>query len=475
MRTFSFDIFDALIRSSKFEKPPDEKNWTKTQITAPDQVLLNAEPSDSKVGCVLLWSKPSGKISIGSLQRATMSWLGSRGLVVSENLANTLIAFATHLATEFGGASGFFDELDRLVRQAVVKHVVIVSDFRTTAVQSCEFRGFNYGPLRVDALCKHFRHIGSEAFAQDLVSHSGKLALESPALHRSIIDIPTLCLRKKEVIDPGTLYLLLENYFQEFSRSHLRLMWNDVETATLIPNALQGGNISLLQIDSLPGMPRYTGYHGFGVDHKHGWVGRQHQQPEFRLPTPRLLDEIIGDLSRLFDLSQVQSTSLMPLVTSIARSISRGWSHAYNGRVDEAFLFMVISLEQVFSSKVATSQHLARRTAVVWHQELGRPFDEMRRLVADLYDNRSRIVHDGESPEFESFLELQEIATSALKAILRFAGKGACPKSGENADSHARWLKMIDFIASAIEAGQSVPEETLRECGIEQRHKQAFL
>jgi len=243
-------------------------------------------------------------------------------------------------------------------------------------------------------------------------------------------------------------------------------MWNDIESAILIPNALQGGSISLHQIATLTGIPCYTSYFEFGVDHKHGWVGRQHQQPEFRLPSPRLLDELISRFTQSFSLQGIQSSPLMPLIRDIARSISRGWTHAYNGRIDEAFLFMVISLEQVFTSKMSTSQNLAKRTAVLCHQELEKPFDDVRRMVSDLYDKRSRIVHDGESPDFDSFSDLQEIATCVLKSLLRYAGNGLDAEEDGTENLHVRWLKVIDFIASAIDARQSVSEESFRKCGI---------
>ncbi len=467
MKQYSFDVFDALLRSIVFEKPTDESNWTKTQITSPNQVQLNAGASVSKVNCVMVWSNPQGKVSIDSLQRATMSWLGSRGLPISDSLANTLLAFAAHLSLEFGGASGFFDELDKLVRQGKAKHVLIVSEMSTATLTKCDFSGYRFGTLRAHELRNHFRQIGSEGFARDLFDHSGKIALESPDLDRWIIDLPSLCARKKGIIEPRLLGQLLEQYFQELSSSHIRLMWNDIESAILIPNALQGGSISLHQISSLPGIPCYTSYAGFGVDHKHGWVGRQHQQPDFRLPSPRLLDELISGFTKSFALHDIESSPLMPLIKNIARSISRGWTHAYSGRVDEAFLFMVISLEQIFSSKIATSQNLARRTAVVCHQELEKPFDEVRRMVSDLYDKRSRIVHDGESPDFDSFSNLQEIATCVLKSLLRYARNGLDAGDVVSDDLHIQWLKVIDFIASAIDAKQSVSEETFRRCGLE--------
>ena len=91
----------------------------------------------------------------------------------------------------------------------------------------------------------------------------------------------------------------------------------------------------------------------------------------------------------------------------------------------------------------------------------------MRRQVVNLYDKRSRIVHDGESPDVDSFFDLQEIATSVLKSLLRFAGRAGTVDDKDKRKVHATWLKLIDFIGSAAEAGQNVPDDTLYECGVE--------
>jgi hypothetical protein len=467
VKNISFDVFDSLFQTFTFEKPSDEVNWTKTQITSPDQVKMVVGSRDSRVDCILLWSKPQGKVSISSLQRAVMSWLGSRQLPISESLANAIIAFAVHLSPVCGGPKGFFEELDQLVRLGTAKHVVIVSDATASTSTRCEFSGFKYGTIRAIELSNQLRSFGSEAFALELLGHKEKFALESPDFKRFIIDIPTLCARNKGVIDPGLIYPMGENYFQELSRSHIQLMWNDLEKATLIQNALQGGNLSLWQVATLPGTPRYTSYNGFGVDHNFGWVGKQFFQPGFRMPTPRLLDELLTTLAQSFDIARIESSPLFPLINEIARSISRGWTHAYNGRQDEAFLFMVISLEQVFSDSIATTQTLAKRTAVVCHREHGKSFDDMRRQVVNLYDKRSRIVHDGESPDVDSFFDLQEIATSVLKSLLRFAGRAGTVDDKDKRRVHATWLKLIDFIGSAAEAGQNVRDDTLHECGVE--------
>lgn len=468
MKNISFEAFDALFKTFTFEKPSDEVNWTKTQLTSPDQVKLNAGSPESNVDCLLLWSKPQGKVSISSLQRTVMSWLGSRQLPISESLANAIIAFAGHLSPVCGGPNGFFEELDELVRLGTTKHVVILSDLRANVLTRCEFSGFKYGTIRAIELSNHFRSIGSEAFARDILGHKEKLALESPDFRRFVIDIPTLCSRHKGVIDPKLIFLMGDGYFQELSRGHIQLMWNDLEKATLIQNALQGGNLSLWQVATLPGLPQYTSYNEFGVDHNLGWVGKQFVQPGFRMPTPRLLDELLTTLAQSFDLARIESSPLFPLINEIARSISRGWTHAYNGRQDEAFLFMVISLEQVFSDSIATTQTLAKRTAVVCHREHGISFDVMRRKVVDLYDKRSRIVHDGESPDVDSFFALQDIATNVLKSLLRFAGRAGSGDDNDTRNVHAKWLKLIDFIGSAIEAGQNVSDDTLYECGVEQ-------
>ncbi len=144
-------------------------------------------------------------------------------------------------------------------------------------------------------------------------------------------------------------------------------------------------------------------YDDFGIEHKMGHVGTHFLQPRILTPTPKLVDEIVQDLEETYSLSSLRESPLRPLVTSLSRSIARAWDHAYNGRLDEGCMFMMIALVQVLSEKGNANQYVSNRGAAISHQQLGISFDEARKLISVLYDKRSRPVNDGMSPSFEDF------------------------------------------------------------------------
>ncbi len=46
----------------------------------------------------------------------------------------------------------------------------------------------------------------------------------------------------------------MENYVQVLASGHIKWMWNELDDAMLIPNAMQGGHLHLRQFESIPGL-----------------------------------------------------------------------------------------------------------------------------------------------------------------------------------------------------------------------------
>jgi len=78
--------------------------------------------------------------------------------------------------------------------------------------------------------------------------------LESSESNRPIIDIATLGWRIADTPAAKVLLPLMENYVQVLASGHIKWMWNELDDAMLIPNAMQGGHLHLRQFESIPGL-----------------------------------------------------------------------------------------------------------------------------------------------------------------------------------------------------------------------------
>ena len=240
----------------------------------------------------------------------------------------------------------------------------------------------------------------------------------------------------------------------------------DLEKKLLVAVALTGGVLDLAKLKHHPGICYISTYQKFGLEHSHGQVGMQYLQRGTALPGPSFAEKAFRSLDHCYKMSGLPLSPFCTLIQGIARSISRSWTHAYEGRLDEAFLFMIIALEQVFSERSATTQAVASRTAVVTYRALQKQFGEAQKMLLQLYDKRSRLVHGGKPVEYADFECANEVAKCVLETLLRLSCELADDSELDAETTHRDWLKKLDFIKAAIEAGESIEKELLSKCGI---------
>ena len=467
MKTFTFAPFDQLYDALALAPPQNLAGWESERLFEPGTAFWLGSEGVTPRPPISLWYKRQDGPTPDSLRRTIRSWLGTGGHAISDNLVTVTLAFSIGLHRDYGGPTGFFSELKKLLVTADVRHTAVVQHSDQPLEGRFNYAGFAYGPLDGARLAYECKKAGSTAkFAGFITRLGGQPSLESPNYKRELFDLATLCWRKKGSPEVQLLGELLEQYFQELARAHIEMMWADLERAMLIPAALTGRLVDFSQLKEISGVCYVSTYRNFGVEHSHGHVGLQNPQPRLAIPKPSFAEKKVGELESLYKLSELSSSPFQVLIEGIARSISRSWYHADAGRLDEAFLFMIIALEQVFSERTATTQAVASRTAVVAHQAIGKPYGDALSYISRLYDKRSRFVHNAAAVEYEDFENAHEVSIRVLEVLLRFSRDRDRSPSEVPQAVHSEWLRKIDFIKAAIEAGENIDEVLLRKCGI---------
>lgn len=466
MKTFTFAPFDQLYESLALSRPQNLDGWESERLFEPGTAFWLGIEGPTPRPPISLWYKRQDGPTPESLRRKVRSWLGTSGHAISDDLVTIALAFSVVLQRDYGGPTGFFSELSTLLVTADSRHTAVVQGSDQRFEGHFSNAGFKYGPLDGASLADRCKKTGSATIAGAVAVLAGKPSIESPTYKRTLIDLPTLCWRKKGRPEVNLLRDLLEQYFQALARAHIEMMWVDLERAMLIPAALTGGMVGFSQLKDIPDLCYISTYNNFGVEHSHGHVGVQYRQPRFAIPKPSFAEKKVADLESQYKVSGLSSSPFQMLIEGIARSISRSWNHAYAGRHDEAFLFMIIALEQVFSERNATTQSVASRTAVVAHKAIGKSYDDALAYVSRLYDKRSRFVHNAAAVEYEDFENAHEVATRVLEVLLRFSRDRDSGQSEDPQSVHSEWLRKIDFIKAAIEADQNIGVALLQKCGI---------
>lgn len=157
------------------------------------------------------------------------------------------------------------------------------------------------------------------------------------------------------------------------------------------------------------------------------------------------LREVIGfsnlDLARPLDRT----------IDTFCTLLQRAHQHRMGGRGDEAALHFVIALDFVLGTEGRSAESVAERAAVVAHRPLGRSVQDQVRRVKQLYDARSKYVHEGRPIPVEEIKEAEQVAMEVLWALLTVSAK-------ETLSNTSEWLRKINYVAAALKDGRPIPE-----------------
>src|SRR5262249_37635418 len=100
-----------------------------------------------------------------------------------------------------------------------------------------------------------------------------------------------------------------------------------------------------------------------------------------------------------------------------------------------------------------------RRASVLTYRQLDRPFAEQVRTVKRLYDRRSKYVHEGQPTDQRILDEVEQVCVEILWSLL-------VTSASDEVKSISDWVRLIDYVASALAAGKEVPESEFKVIGV---------
>jgi hypothetical protein len=167
----------------------------------------------------------------------------------------------------------------------------------------------------------------------------------------------------------------------------------------------------------------------------------------------RWLEEVIG--FKEFD----RAKPLDKTIETYCGFLQRAHHHRLSARGDEAALHFVIALDLVLGTEGRSAESVAEKAAVVTYRPLRRTLQDQIRLVKQLYDARSKYVHEGKPFPIGDIIQAEQVATEVLWSLLTVSGSGTLSNTSE-------WLRKINYLAAAIKDGRVLPEAEFAALGI---------
>lgn len=176
----------------------------------------------------------------------------------------------------------------------------------------------------------------------------------------------------------------------------------------------------------------------------------------------KAVPETLKRLKREFDLDSFSGGELHQTIKTYARFLSTAKRHLIDQRPAEAYLHFVIALDLLFGDKDSLTRNITKRVAVLVYRKLGMAFPDAVKLVAKIYDVRSKYVHRGETASMTDIKLLETVCEEILFCLLRL--QKSPPKNTPGIVNE--WRASLDYFAAANETGRPLADSDLTANGI---------
>jgi hypothetical protein len=169
------------------------------------------------------------------------------------------------------------------------------------------------------------------------------------------------------------------------------------------------------------------------------------------------IPETVDKLRREFAFESFGRSALHELIKIFVRFISRAVELKEDGKLDEATIHLIVALEILFAERRNIAESTTERAAALVSLNRDLALSEISRILNELYEKRSRYVHQGRSSTSTEEINYSlELVKSILETLLRLQ-KEPIRCTGEYIKL---WLEHLDFAAKSLVVGRRLdPKE----------------
>ncbi len=250
-------------------------------------------------------------------------------------------------------------------------------------------------------------------------------------------------------------------YFEELSKVYEEEFYNKFDEAQELVTFLSNSYLDLKQWNLFLYPNIYlTIFLNFDKDSKLGWIVPKAKKTTLKLGEGPTNQEIYR-LKNKYGFSDFGNGELDIAFRKFISFCSKGERYLIGSKINEAFLHNVIALDLLFGDKDASTQSVARRTAFVIGFSNSEDFDLSVKKIKNIYDLRSKYVHEGISIDKDKFEDLKTICLKVFERYLTLHKLGKLTKM-----KYVEWIKKLDLGVAMLEASETPSVEYLQNCGI---------
>ena len=147
---------------------------------------------------------------------------------------------------------------------------------------------------------------------------------------------------------------------------------------------------------------------------------------------------------------------------SFCHFLAMAAQHDSSGRAAEAFLHHVIALDLLLGDAGSSTNSVSTRSAALVFRALNQDYQVVVKDLLRIYNARSKYVHEGKQPDSSLLPMANNICGEVAFCLFRLQRE----INNRIAGFRDRWLKDLDFVIAATEAGRLVSDEDWRRVGV---------
>lgn len=156
---------------------------------------------------------------------------------------------------------------------------------------------------------------------------------------------------------------------------------------------------------------------------------------------------------------QYSSNSLTTGVETYCRFMQRAHGHRLAGRHDEAFLHFAIALDLLLGTEGRSSESVAQRAALLVYRQFQVPLEQQIRQFKDLYNARSKYVHEGRGVSAPELDAVERLCTEILWTLLAVSSRASMTNLEE-------WIRLIDYFLASVRINKTPSDHDFASIGV---------
>lgn len=457
------DPFEKFLGSLTRFAPQDQS--FESLLIAEKRIAVTHQNERYSISEQKIWYKKFGKFDIKSARGIIKRALDEKKHPVSNEIIDSILLLFTYNPSRKNGNIEALEEIIGMIQKVSLSQYFIVSKGKfVEGFEDIEFGSFRIGKLDKKKFAYRCKRATSNYFKLYKERLENAFVIERDFFDVNVIAWQNLLYKynfaNKKFYDHLLVYfenlsrLLFEDFWEKFvEEQFLQIAFGiDYIEDKIFRKSLDSEVVSIYS--NIKAFNRKVGY---VVPENFAFVTL-----DFNFNFNRDIKKIHRRLSVEYSFKKFTESEIHKTIQSFIKFNSKAYIHFYEGKIDEAFLHFVISLDLIFGVKGESVQSVSKRVAVLTYKSFNVSFIDQKRTLQKIYDTRSKYVHEGKHVDVKQLDLLKKICRFILEILFKVQSQPGYQEK----ESFYKWLKDLDFVISSLEAGRTIPEKELNEIGI---------